>query len=248
MTTMSQPRRHLDVRTKMWLWACCVSSGLLLPSGWMLWAYAGAVIGVSSLVFDRLRPLLRFAIRIVLPTFVMLVVVYGFLVPYESAANHQSDWMERFFLGVFVASAIGARLLVIGTATIVFVSVTPQLQIASGLRAMRVPVPVVAVFVSSFNMYGSVVRKIRQIVDAQRSRGLSGRGLRGRVRMYIPILRPLLFSMLTSAVERASVWRTRNYLGMVGSTELEIGFYDTIVATLGALLVGGAGVARCVGC
>ena len=236
---------RVDPRAKIWLWASLITAGLLLPPGWWLGCYVATLVGAVAPALKAFRACVRFGTRIVLPTMVMLIVVYGFLIPSNDNSPRDSLTVTSCLLsGMAKGATIGARLMIIGAATLLFVSTTPQLQFAAGLRAMRLPPALVAVFVSSMNMHAVVVRKIRQILDAQRSRGLRCKGLFGRFRMYIPVLRPLLFGMLIGAIERSCLWRSRHYLDATSAQTLQFSTADIAAFCTGIVLVSGAGAAR----
>jgi energy-coupling factor transporter transmembrane protein EcfT len=140
---------------------------------------------------------------------------------------------------------IAARLFVISASTIGFTAAVPLMELAGGLRTLGMPVSIAAVFISSFNIYFLTKQKTRQIIDAQRSRGLRPKGLiLGRARMYIPILRPLLFGMLLAAVERSSLWQSRGYLSFIGHQSLGIRQRDCIAMFMALMVVLAAVLSR----
>jgi energy-coupling factor transporter transmembrane protein EcfT len=243
---MSRSLRHLDPRAKILLWLAVATSGVVLPAGYVLHCLALALLAVAAPTAGCLRTTVGFVIKVVLPTMVMLLVVYGFLVPPgESTRALLFGLQGRLALGLQTSLGVGARLVVIGAATLAFVGITPQMQFAAGLRAMGLAPPMIAVFVSSYNMYGVAVRKIRQIADAQRSRGLGGDGfLLSKLRMYIPILRPLVFSLLLGAIERAALWRSRNYLDSVGAHDLRFHRGDIALIAVAVAVLFGSGLIR----
>jgi energy-coupling factor transporter transmembrane protein EcfT len=217
-----------------------------MPSGWFFFIYMLLIVAAVCSAKECLRLWLRFAVKIVLPTTVMLVIVYGFLVPFhEGAVLVTVTGIHISVSGVLIAVVITGRLLMVGGITILFFTTTPLMEFAHGLRALKLPEQLVAVFVSSFNMHRVVIRKIRQITDAQKSRGLYSKGfIVGRLRMYIPILRPLVFGMLLSATERSSLWQSRGYLRVMDKEICPLKLHDFITILLATLIALWAGLLR----
>jgi energy-coupling factor transport system permease protein len=173
----------------------------------------------------------------------MLTFIYGLLIPPSNSAYHVHIVNVNINTnGMISGIRISARLMVVGIATITFVKLTPQTQLVAGLRALGLSPSLIAVFISSFNLYSLIVRKMRQIIDAQRSRGLTGGKLIiGRVRMYIPILRPLVFGMVLSAAERSALWRSRNYIESASRESQKLCQADLVVISVACVMVlGGA--------
>ena len=237
--------RSLDPRSKLALWVSLMVASLLCHAGWYLAIYLLLAAPAVMVVTGCVRAALSFTAKLVLPTAVMLVVVYGFLVPTANNDSYQLADISVSMRGIGIALAITARLFMIGVATIGFSAAVPLTQLASGLRALGMPAPIVAIFISSFNIHSLMLQKLRQIADAQRSRGLQPRGLIwGRVRVYLPMLQPLLFGMLQGAVERSSLWHSRGYLRHFGYYKLALGCRDGAALLLAGGIVGSAVCSR----
>ena len=241
--------RSFDARPKIALWASVVATALLLPRGEYMAAYLAVILAGVVIPAGCTRPFLAFSVRFVLPTAFMLILVYGLLVPDRDLSSVITvGGLNLSVAGIYRSLAIAARLLVIGAATVVFVRSTPLIPLAEGLRAMRLPSSLAAILVSSFNMHGLVAQKIHQIADAQRSRGLLPRGVvHGRLRMYVPLLRPLLFGLLQSAIERASLWQSRGYLRERGLGRASLQWRDIGGMGAAGLLVLCGGILRWLG-
>ncbi|MFX1562194.1 MAG: energy-coupling factor transporter transmembrane component T [Promethearchaeota archaeon] len=224
----------LDPRTKVILWIASISVGILLSSVWQLAGYLLLLLIFVALPVGSLRTCVSFAIKIVAPTGAMLLLVYGILIPIGQDSADSLLSMR----GLCVGATIAARLLVIGTATIIFIRVTPLVELGNALRAVHCPIVMTAVLVASFNMHILVVRKIHQIADAQRSRGLKPAGIiRGKLRMFLPILRPLFFGLIIGAVERSSLWINRGYLSHDCANKLKLSKTDIVVITTASAII-----------
>lgn len=236
---MKMTIKNFDARPKMALWLSSMITGLVLPIDWPLVIYFALIVAMVVLVNGCVKSWTVFALRLVLPTTVMLFVVYGFLVP----ANAESTLIKvggivLSISGLWVSLGIAARLLIIGGATLAFMKNTTPTELSDGLRALSVPATLVAMFVSSFSIHTLVIRKIHQIANAQRSRGLRPRVfIIDRLRMYIPILRPLLFTMLNAAVERSTLWQSRGYLKMVNKQKRKMHWWDALAILLSIVFV-----------
>lgn len=239
---MSPIVSSLDPRSKLALWACLMLASVCFPPGWHLAAYVCLVVSTVVLLTGCVRAVVSFIFRLFLPTAAMLLLVYGFLIPApDKTACPLLDGVGVSLGGVLASLTIAARLATIAIATIGFSAAVPPTQLASGLRAIGFPSPVVGVFVSSFNIYSLMLQKLHQIADAQRSRGLQPRGLIwGRLRVYVPMLQPLLFGLLQGAVERASLWHSRGYLEHVGYHKLVLRRRDGAVLILAVVVLGWA--------
>lgn len=233
---------RLDPRSKAAIWLSMIATGLLLPAGPRLAIYVICLLGFISPLAGCLRASIAFGLKVILPTIAMLALVYGLLAPPGEA---QPGFAERIVAGVLTGAFIGARLMAIAVATLAFVATTRQMEFASCLCTLGIPSWLAAVFVSSFNMHAVVIRKTRQIVDAQRARGLKPKGiLLGRIRMYAPILRPLLFGMILSAIERSALWQTRGYIEVAGRRQLRFRRPDAWALGFALFLPCSAGVLR----
>lgn len=227
----------LDPRSKLILWVSMTISAMLLPISSFILLYCAAFLLIILPVGLGFVPrLTRFLFTFILPTFLMLVVVYGLLVPTINEHTRFIYGIRINIDGLWESLGITARLCIIILAGFAFTAVTSPMQLASALRTLKLSPELVAIFVSSFSIYTLALRKIKQISDAQRSRALHGRYILGRVRMYIPIMKPLLFGLIASAVERSALWQSREYLNNIGTEELCWNGRDT-VCIVGSLLL-----------
>jgi energy-coupling factor transporter transmembrane protein EcfT len=236
--------QKLDSRSKLFLWLSIITTAFLLPGSTLLLYLCILVVVVS--VAGCLKATVHFALRIVLPTAVMLTFIYGLLMPPSHSAHyvHLAN-VSINTNGVISGLRISARLMIVGMATITFVKLTPQMQLVAGLRALGLGPSLIAVFISSFNLYSLIVRKMRQIMDAQRARGLTGgTPIVGQLRMYIPILRPLVFGMVLSAAERSALWRSRNYIESASGDSQKLRYADYVVISVACVVIFGGAYIR----
>jgi energy-coupling factor transporter transmembrane protein EcfT len=226
---------RLDPRGKLLFWLVLLQTSLVLPPGWPLLGYLGLLLALVVAVGGT-HPAWLYLAGVVLPTAVMLLVVHGTLLPRE-------DRITIFGLQISPAGLehgldVSGRILVLGLSTIIFVKATPVTQLAAGLAALGLPQSVAAMIVSSFCLSGDVSRRIKQIAQAQRARGLWPRGLfLGRVRAYLPILQPLVNGLILGAIERSALWQSRGYLAARPRLARPWSVWDTAVVLLGVVLL-----------
>lgn len=220
---------NLDPRAKLFLWLSMMLGALILPLGWRLWL-ALALVSLGAWWSDAVRAWLGFASKVILPTAIMLVVTYVILIP--PPPDEQRTWFLGLGLrlpGLWVVAEKVARLMIVAGATISFHVTTSHSELACGLRSLCCPTPLVKMIVSAFSLYPVIVSRIRQIADAQRSRGLRPSGLLwGRLRVYLPILSPLFFTLMSDSLERSALWGSRGYFTR-NDHQASLGIRDRIV-------------------
>lgn len=231
--------RRLDPRTKLGAWFAATVSYFLLADGALRWTWLALLLALMTLCGGRAFG--RFIVNLVMPTAFMLVVVYGCLMPTAEPSTSSLLGIKYSPTGVHEGLVIAARLAVLGGSMVAFIAMTPPMEFAAGLRALRVPPGVIAMLISSLGLLGVVEHRIRKIADAQRSRGLRPQGvIVGRLKVFIPVLRPLLFGLITDALERSALWESRHYLDAQGPGLPKLRRHDlaVILGALSMLLLG----------
>jgi energy-coupling factor transporter transmembrane protein EcfT len=179
---------------------------LMIVAG--VWVFPLAILTKST------RKTAVFLVALVLPTFVMLVVIYGILVPNPSQERINFDLVSLSRSGVAQSVFIALRLILLGSIVhSLLLSVSPS-EIAKGLKTLGVPKVFTMLFVASIVLFPAVIAKTRMIIDAQRSRGIfhARRNPLKRVVLFTAILRPLLFSLLQESLDRACLWESTGML------------------------------------
>lgn len=236
---------NIDPRAKMAMWLSLVVTSFLLPEGRYGLLYALLLTSLVAYIPGCLRATLNVFLRLVLPTMLMLFLIYGFLVPHSADDGLSIGYWNRTLIGLSKSTFFGARIGVVCVATIAISKTTRQMQFVVALQSVRIPPTLIAAIMSSLNMYTFTKRKIIQIIDAQKSRGLFCSGVvMGRMRAYMPILRPLVFGMILGAIERSALWRTRGYLALLDQSALSLGRLDVLFIVFALILPLCAGIVR----
>lgn len=205
-------KRHTGTKTA-WL-VSSIASALLVSRLPVLLVLLVAWIGPWAIAAGAARGLANFTLRLIAPTYAMLLLVYALIVvPPNVEPDFNVGPLGLYVAGAVHATTIAARLTAIGAASIGFGASTSPVELASSLRVMHVPAPAAAAFTASFALLSIVRRKMATIIEAQRSRAaLSGGNLFRRARAYVVLLRPLTFALMLGAVDRATVWNHRGLL------------------------------------
>lgn len=128
----------------------------------------------------------------------------------------------------------GLRLLNIGTVFFLFFQTTPPEHLANGLLKMGCPYPFTFVLNASMQFIPVLIRRARNIRDAQRARGIP---IEGGLRslFYLPAFAgPLLIQAFKFADELAEAMEARGF-GISGRSfryELRFGWVDWMVTTV----------------
>jgi len=105
----------------------------------------------------------------------------------------------------------GLRLLTIGTAFFLFFQTTPPGMLSNALLKMGLPYPFAFVLSTSMQFVPVLIRRARNIRDAQRARGIPIEGGLGTL-LHLPALAgPLLIQAFTFADELAEAMEARGF-------------------------------------
>ena len=156
---------------------------------------------------------------------------------------------EGVWIGAFYkAFTYGYRIvLFLSSFSLFFLTTTPD-EIALTLTKMRIPYQYTFAFVSAIRFTPVLAQEIRNIMDAQRARGLEldRGGFVKRLRRLIPILVPLLVNVLRRSYELAEamevkcfgVSKNRTYLHELRFSQRDYTFLAILLALFGLELYG----------
>ncbi len=209
------------------------------------WAPAVVVaIGIAAAWWGGAGPrVTTLAAAVAIPTFALLALTNGVL-----AAEHPSAALGALRYdpaGVSDALAVALRLGAAVAALGTFVAVVAPRRLTRALAARGLPGWAAYLIVASLEAAPEAKARAREVLDAQRCRGLSaGGGLAGRMRSLAPLAGPLVASLVTESDERAlalnargfEAWRRRTALNAVadpaGERVLRVVMWLAIVALL----------------
>ncbi len=118
-----------------------------------------------------------------------------------------------------IAVQIGLRILVLASIFFVFLRTTSPEDLGGAWQQMGVPFPIVFLLTASLQYVGVMEHRIRQIIDAQRARGIPLEPGWRALRFYPALLVPLLVQSLTAAEHLAAAMEVRGF-GRSGRSQL----------------------------
>lgn len=196
MPALSRPG-GLDPRTKLFL--AVVYTAFLIKAGSILWLLAGLIpLAALALVLGLGRVWLRH-LRLVL---VMTAIVVAI------------SWLS---FDLTVASMAGLRLVAIVSTFFLFFQMTLPEDLGNALVKMGVPYAFAFILTSSMQFVPVISRKLRNIMDAQRSRGIRLERDLASLRNYPALLVPLLIQSFKLSDELAEAMESRGF-GRPGRT------------------------------
>jgi energy-coupling factor transporter transmembrane protein EcfT len=170
----------------------------------------GQAVAVGTLLRQRcLRSFARFALSIILPMGLGLIVVWGFI---RQGGPSQRPG-ESIQGGVLFAITTTMRLALLGAAfQAAFLSLPPP-KLVHLLQAFSIRGRALATVVCSLNLWPDFKRQVEQVVAARCARSLMpDRRLVSRVRQVPYVIRTLFVSALARALERAAAWESSGLL------------------------------------
>jgi len=181
----------LDPRTKL-LAAFAFAAVLTFTAN--LSALAAESIGIALLAvaFGRTRAWLKL-LRVLLPMTAFLIAVM----------------LWSFDLAAALAGAL--RLIAMTTAFFVFFQVTAPEDLANALVASRVPYAFAFILTTAMQFVPVLSRKMQNVMDAQRARGIRLERDLASVRNYPALFTPLLIQSFTLADQLAEAMEARGF-------------------------------------
>jgi energy-coupling factor transport system permease protein len=173
---------------------------------WFWIAIALFVLVILPLAaWGRILPeLVRAVVTVVLPLAISLVLVQGFFFPGAQTVLWQVGPFGLKREGLEFAFVTATRLLVIAGAGLLLVYTTHPADLALALVQAGAPFALAFVAVSAIQLLPEMHARAQGILAAQQARGLEARGsLPIRVRAFMPLIGPLVYSSLESVQERA---------------------------------------------
>lgn len=158
------------------------------------------------------RAVLRGALLIVLPLAVSLLLVQGLYYP---GADKVGLWLGPLALkaeGLEFAFITAARILVTAGSGLLVVYSTPPPDLALAMVQGGVPSWLAYVVVTAIQLVPAMQNRAAAIRNAQQARGLETEGNAGvRLRAFVPLIAPLIYSSLEGVQERALALEARAF-------------------------------------
>lgn len=192
------------------------SAGAVIADDPFAMALAWLIALVPIFALSRtLNKHLRFVITFLLPLFLALTFVWGYLVGAPPSAPLGSDRLG----GLNYAGVIITRLLLlVGLFQAAFLTL-PDNQFVLTLRAWGLRGSTLAVVVSAFVLWPELRLRANQVLTARFARGLvPNRKPITRLKQLPYLIRPMLIWSFRSAIQRAELWQQRQLLERMART------------------------------
>lgn len=210
----------LDVRTKMILFIL-----ILVPI--FMFNDPVSLLGVLVVLLIAIVPsklpikqVLK-AIKPLLAVFVFIIILTCFTVNTNSLVN-DANKMVLFKLTDNIQATVGGlktgitfflRMFTMVFITVVFTMTTPVDDLLEFLNKVKAPYELAIIVTTSISFIPTMINKKDMIFQAQRSRGanISGKGIIGQLKAYIPIMIPLIINSLLMAENLSVSMANRGY-------------------------------------
>lgn len=150
------------------------------------------------------REVLRTTFTIILPLAISLALVQGFFYPGAQDVLWQIGPFALKREGVEFAFVTATRLVVIASAGLLVVYATHPADLALALVQAGAPYSLAYIAVTAIQLLPEMQGRAQNILNAQQARGLETQGnLFVRVRAFVPLVAPLVYSALENVQERA---------------------------------------------
>lgn len=203
--------------------------GTLVENNVWLLGFGLLVAMTTLMVQGRLPPFARFAGAVILPVGLGLVLVWGFLqqgMPDQSAPHSIQT-------GILYATVTTLRLALLGAVFQATFLSLPMPKLVHLLQSFRVRGRLLAIVVSTLNLWPAFRRYVEQVIAGRCARGLMpNRRLLTRARQVPFAVRTIFISALGHGLERADAWEAGgliNRLGKLGYRAGESKDYSQIV-------------------
>lgn len=125
--------------------------------------------------------------------------------------------------GLMYALSLSSKLLVVGGSILLFFRITPIKDLVRSLEQRGLSPAFSYVILSTLQIIPQMEKRSRQIMDAQRSRGVETEGnLFMRAKAFIPSLGPLILSSIVGTEERAITLEARAFSAPVKKVRLYV--------------------------
>lgn len=183
----------------------------------------------TLVVQGRLLPFARFAGVIILPVGLGLVLVWGFL--RQGTPNQNAP--HSIQAGVLYAAITTMRLALLGAIFQATFLSLPMPKLVHLLQSFGVRGRLLAIVVSTLNLWPDFRRQVEQVIAGRCARGLMpNRRLLTRIRQVPFAVRTIFISALGHGLERADAWEAGGLidrLGKLGNRAGETKDYSPIV-------------------
>lgn len=176
------------------------------------------VAGFCGILKNYLSTILKTLFIIVVLMFILQALFYP---------GQEIVWQWKFITikkeGLMYALSLSSKLLVIGGSILLFFKTTQVKDLVSALEQRGLSPSFSYVILSTLQIIPQMEKRSRQIMDAQRSRGVETEGsLLLRAKAFVPSLGPLILSSIVGTEERAITLEARAFSAPVKKVRLHV--------------------------
>ncbi|VVB75884.1 Energy-coupling factor transporter transmembrane protein EcfT [Candidatus Tiddalikarchaeum anstoanum] len=180
---------------------------------------------------------------IMTPLLITLVIFHGILNPAATQVIATFYFLSIKLDGLIIGFNYFAKLLSFVSISYILIFTTNPADLVASLSKLGLPKQAAFVTLATIQFIPLMEEKAKKIMDAQQARGLRiiG-GIIQRIKAYIPLLMPLILSMLDEAYERSISLELRAFFSKNKRTFFREELWrktDTITSIILAVIVGG---------
>ncbi len=241
---------RLDVRTKLILFVLILVPIFMFNDPLFL-------LGILGLLFVAIIPS-KLPIKQVMKTikplifvFLIIIVLTCFTANTQNLTNEANkivlfkltDSIQATVGGVKTGFTFLLRMFTMVFITVVFTMTTPVDDLLEFLNKVKAPYELAIIVTTSISFIPTMINKKDMIFQAQRSRGanISGKGIIGQLKAYIPIMIPLIINSLLMAENLSVSMANRGYGAnrrWTSMNDIVMKTADYIVLVVGFILIG----------
>lgn len=192
---------------------------IFTPGHWFQYAMF-LLFAVLSLFSGTFVKYLKSYLSSILLIVVLIFVVQVFIVHYDDTTP---IWAFIGFSQTGLSASLGitSRIAAICAAIMWFFQVTSTKDMVYAMERANFPKKMTFVIISTIQMVPQMSALSNTIMDAQRSRGIETEGdLKTRMKAFVPMLGPLVLSLIQQTEERALALQSRAFLSKARKTSL----------------------------
>jgi len=170
------------------------------------------ILVVGAAMAGVLRSVVRAGVPVLVPLLLGLLLIHGIVTEGDGQALVTLGPVTIWQDGVQSGAGFFGILAVFVVAGLTFVTVTHPKKLSVSLYRKGVPYKFGYVFITALQLVPDLQRRASNILDSQRSRGLStGGSFRNRIRALVALLSPLIISALISTQTRSLALEARGF-------------------------------------
>lgn len=181
-----------------------------------------AVVVLVAAVAGKLAPFLRMWVKTILILSVVVFALQSLFLPGETVIAEFSIFRATQE-GVDNAISVVTRIVGVGSVLILGITIVAVRRMTRAFEQRGVSSTVTYVVLATLTMIPQLGKKMRVIMDAQRSRGVeTDSNLFVRAKAFVPTIGPLILNSIVGVEERAITLEARGFSATVPKTSLVV--------------------------